>query len=109
MQRSIEQKASSFERWPKRRINEVTKCAANPGRYALVLHAIQMHRVAIVSGKQFIAAIASKRYRHVLAGNAADVVGRDRGGVAKRLFHHAGQVVECFSDVWFNYEFVMLR
>jgi len=56
-----------------------------------------------------IAAIASKRYRHVLAGNAADVIGRDHGGVAKRLFHHAGQVVECFSDVWFNYEFVMLR
>src|SRR5205085_5111255 len=87
---------------------KVAKRTANPRRYALVVHAVQMHGVAIVSGKQFIPSIASKRDCYVLAGNAADVIGRDHGGVAKGLLHHACQVVECFRDVWFNYEFMML-
>ena len=71
------------------RKNLVAIETARPSGDALEDLAIGVNAVAIVSGKDFVAAVAGERDRHVLARHLRHVVGGQHGGVAEGLFERS--------------------
>src|SRR5437667_11334227 len=51
VQRSVEKETPSFERRTQRGIHKAAKSLTRPRRNALILHAVQVYRVAVVSGE----------------------------------------------------------
>jgi hypothetical protein len=66
--------------------------AAKRPRHALQLPPqARRGEVAVVAREQFVAAIARQRDRDLLAGEAADEVGRDLRRIGERLVIHGRQ------------------
>src|SRR5579864_4841678 len=107
-QRDIKAKSTSPRGCWDTRIHVATKGASKPCRNWLILTPGQMDRIAIITGKQFIAAISRQSYGDVLPRNLRHVISWHRRRVSERLLHHWRQLLQYFVDIRFNDELVVL-
>src|SRR5260370_21777161 len=70
--------------------------------------AAKLRPITIIPSKEFIAAIAGERDRHMLSSHSANVVRGHSRGISEGLFHDTGYVVNRALDVRLDDQFMML-
>ena len=82
---------------------------SHSGRKQPESSSLQIRTVPLISSEKLISSISRQRYRYVLPGQAAHMVGWDHGRVAEGFFQRTRQQMYGLFDVRFNVKFVMVR
>src|SRR5689334_25134540 len=89
-------------------MNGFTVPTTCPGRKQAKSSTLKIGSVTVVTSEQLIAAISGQSHCDMLTSQAAHMISRDDGRIAKRFFQRTRQLVYGFLDVRLDDHFMML-